>query len=131
MELRNNYPTLFAPTPDPKEYTRQDMGRVISTHIRFVFIHIRDTQERKKNASWHRDILFYTISLPSLLNVWNEIVITIVKGEKNFWFKKKTFLCFFIPLFKIYIVFSLYLFICLKGYVVIAFIYVFPLFLCF
>ena len=48
MELRNNYPTLSAPTPDPKEYTRQDMGRVISTHIRFVFIHIRDTQERKK-----------------------------------------------------------------------------------
>jgi len=48
MELRNNYPTLSAPTLDPKEYTRQDMGRVISTHIRFVFIHIRDTQERKK-----------------------------------------------------------------------------------
>ena len=56
MELRNNYPTLSAPTPDPKEYTRQDMGRVISTHIRFVFIHIRDTQERKK---MHRDIGTY------------------------------------------------------------------------
>ena len=131
MELKNNYPTLSAPTPDPKEYIWDRIWDELYPPIFDSFSSLSVIHKKeKKYASWHRDILFYTISLPSLFNVWNEIVITIVKGEKNFWLKK-TFLCFFIPLFKIYIVFSLYLFICLKGYVVVAFIYVFPLFLCF